>query len=44
MTSVELDSSGSRAQGQVYHLRGGHQPPDPVPPPGPMVVDGRIRA
>ena len=44
MTSVELDSSGSQAQGQVYHLRGGPQPPDPVPPPGPVVICGKIRA
>ena len=44
VTSVELDSSGSRAQGQVYHLCGGPQPPDPVPPPGPVVVCGKIRA
>ena len=44
VTSVELDSSGSWAQGQVYHLRGGPQPPDPVPPPGPVVVCGKIRA
>ena len=43
-TSVELDSSGSRAQEQVYHLRGGPQCPDPVPPPGPVVVCGKIRA
>ena len=44
MTSVELDSSGSRAHGKVYHLRGGPQPPDPVPPPSLMVVCGKIRA
>ena len=44
MTSVELDSSGSQAQGQVYHLRGGPQLPDPVPPPSPVVVCGKIRA
>ena len=44
MTSVELDSYVPRAQGQVYHLRGGPQPPDPVPPPGPVVVCGKIRA
>ena len=44
VTSVELDSSGSRAHGQVYHLRGGPQPPNPVPPPGPVVVCGKIRA
>ena len=44
VTFVERDSSESRAQGQVYHLRGGPQPPDPVPPPGPVVVCGKIRA
>ena len=44
VTSVELDSSESRAQGQVYHLCGGPQPPYPVPPPGLMVVCGKIRA
>ena len=44
VTSVELDSLGSRAQGQVYHLRGGPQPTDLVPPPGPVVVCGTIRA
>ena len=44
VTYVELDSSGSRAQGQVYHLRGGPQPPDPVPPPGLVVICGKIRA
>ena len=44
VTSVELDYSGSLAQGQVYHLCGGPQPPDPVPPPGPVVVGGKIRA
>ena len=44
VTSVELDSSGSRAQEQAYHLRGGSQPPNPVPPPVPMVVCGKIRA
>ena len=44
VTSVELDSSVSRAQGQVYHLCGRPQPLDPVPPPGPMVVGGKIRA
>ena len=42
--SVEPDSAVSRAQGQVYHLCGGPQPPDPVPPPGPVVVGGKIRA
>ena len=44
VTSVELDSSGSRAQGQVYRLCGRPQPSDPVPPPGPTVVGGKIRA
>ena len=44
MTSMELDSSGSRAQGQAYHQCGGPQPPDLVPPPGPVVVCGKIRA
>ena len=44
VTSVELDSSVPRAQGQVYRLRGGPQPTDPVPPPGPVVICGKIRA
>ena len=44
MTSAELDSSVSRAQGQAYHLCGRPQPPNPVPPPGPAVGDGKIRA
>ena len=44
VTSVELDSSVSRAQGQAYRLYGHPQPPDPVPPPGPTVGDGKIRA
>ena len=44
VTSVELDSSVPRAQGQAYHQCGGPQPPDPVPPPGPMVLCGKIRA
>ena len=44
VTSVELDSSVSRAQGQAYHLCGGPQPPDPVPPPGPVVIGGKLRA
>ena len=44
VTSAELDSSVSRAQGQAYHLCGGPQPPDPVPPPGLVVVGGKIRA
>ena len=43
-TSVEPDSSISRAQGQVYCLYGSPQPPDPVPPPGPAVGGGKIRA
>ena len=44
VTSVELDSSGSRAQGQVYCLCGHPQPLNPVPPPGPVVVGEKIRA
>ena len=44
VTSVELDSSVSRAQGQAYRLYGHPQPPDLVPPPGPVVVGGKIRA
>ena len=44
VTSAELDSSVSRAQGQVYRLCGFPQPPDPVPPPGPTVEGGKIRA
>ena len=44
MNDLEWESSVPRAQRQVYHLRGGHQPPDPVPPPGPMVVCGKRRA
>ena len=43
-TSVEPDSSISRAQGQLYHLCGRPRPPDPVPPPGPTVEGGKIRA
>ena len=43
-TVVELDSSIPRAQGQAYHLCGRPRPPDPVPPPGPTVGDGKIRA
>ena len=43
-TSVEPDSSVSRAQGQVYRLCGRPRPPDPVPPPGPAVEGGKIRA
>ena len=42
--SVEPDSSVSRAQGQVYRLYGSPRPPDPVPPPGPTVEGGKIRA
>ena len=44
MTYAELDSSISQAQGHVYHLCGSHRPPDPVPPPGPAVGGGKIRA
>ena len=44
VTSVEPDSSVSRAQGQVYRLCGRPRPPDPVPPPGPAVEGGKIRA
>ena len=44
VTSVELDSSVPRAQGQVYHLRGRPRPPDPVPPTGPVVGGGKRRA
>ena len=44
VTSAELDSSISRARGQVYHLCGRPQPPDPVPPPGPVVGGGKIWA
>ena len=44
VTSAELDSSVSRAQGQAYHLCGGPQPPNSVPPPGLAVGDGKIRA
>ena len=43
VTSVELDSSVSRAQGQADHLCVRPQPPDPVPPPSPVVVGGKIR-
>ena len=42
-TSVEPDSSVSRAQGQVYRLYGSPRPPDPVPPPSPAVGGGKIR-
>ena len=44
VTSVELDSSVSRAQGQAYRLYGHPHPPDPVPPPSPTVEGGKIRA
>ena len=44
VTSMELDSSVCRAQGQVYRLCGGPQPLDPVPPPSPAVEGGKIRA
>ena len=43
-TSAEPDSSVSRAQGQAYRLCGRPMPPDPVPPPGPAVGGGKIRA
>ena len=42
VTSAEPDSSVSRAQGQAHRLSGSPRPPDPVPPPGPVV--GVIRA
>ena len=44
VTSTEPDSSVSRAQGQVYCLCGSPRPPDPVPPSGPAVKGGKIRA
>ena len=44
VTSVEPDSSVSRAQGQAHRLCGGPQPPNPVSPPGPVVGGGKIRA
>ena len=44
VTSTEPDSFVSRAQGQVYHLCESPRPPDPVPPPGPAVRGGKIRA
>ena len=44
MNDLEWESSVPRAQGQVYHLCGGPQPPDSVPPPGPMVICGKRRA
>ena len=44
VTSVELDSSVSRAQGQAYPLYGHPQPPDPVPPLGRTIEGAKIRA
>ena len=44
VTSAELDSSVSRAQGQVYRLCGSPRLPDPVSPPGPAVEGEKIRA
>ena len=44
VTSVELDSSVSWAHGQADHLCVRPQPPDKIPPPGPAVGDGKIRA
>ena len=44
MNDLEWESSVPRAQGQACHLRGGHQPPDPVPHPGPVVIYGKKRA
>ena len=44
VTSAELDSSVSRAQGQAHRLCGSPRPPDLVPPPGPAVRGGKIRA
>ena len=41
---MEWESSVPRAQEQAYHLHGGHQPPDSVPPPGPVGVYGNGRA
>ena len=43
-TSVEPNSSISRAQGQVCRLCGSPRPPNPVSPPGPTVGGGKIRA
>ena len=43
-TAAESDSSVSRAQGQAYHMCGGPQPPNLVPPPGPAVRGGDIQA
>ena len=44
MNDLERESSVPQAQGQAYHLRGHPRPPDPVPPPGPVVVCGKRRA
>ena len=44
MNDLKWESSVPRAQEQVYHLRGGPQPPDPVPPLGLMGVYGMRRA
>ena len=44
VTSAELDSSVSRAQGQAYRLCGRPRQPNPVSPPGPAVGGGKIRA
>ena len=44
MNDLEWESYVPRAQGQVYHLHGGPQPPDLVPPPSPVVVCGMRRA
>ena len=43
-TTAEPDSSLSLAQGQAYRLCGSRRPPDPVPPPGPAIGGGKIRA
>ena len=43
-TSAEPNSSVSRAQGQAYRLCGSPRPPDLVPPSGPVVGGGKIRA
>ena len=44
MNDLKWESSVPRAQGQVYHLRGGPQPPNLVPPPGPAGIYGMRRA
>ena len=44
VTSAELDSFVSRAQGQAYRLCGSPRPLDPVPPPSLAVGGGKIRA